>query len=172
MDKNRDIFISILDNHKRIIFKIVNSYCRDTEDRQDLIQEIIVQLWISFDKYDDRFKLSTWIYRIALNTSISFYRKNKARKQSTVTVSPILETTLKADDPDTDNRDFKKLQGFIQQLKEVDKALILLYLDGLAQKEIAEIIGISPTNVGTKIERIKRKLKQKFNNNQKEQYGK
>ncbi|WP_340201730.1 RNA polymerase sigma factor [Ascidiimonas sp. W6] len=162
MDKNRDIFISILENHKGIIFKIVNSYCKEVEDRQDLIQEIIIQLWISFHKYNNQFKLSTWIYRIALNTSISFYRKNKVRNEKTVSVSPFLETTLKEDEPLQENSDFLKLQAFIQDLKEVDKALILLYLDGLTQKEIAKIIGITPTNVGTKIERIKKSLKEKF----------
>jgi RNA polymerase sigma-70 factor (ECF subfamily) len=162
LSKNRDIFISILENHKGIIYKIVNSYCKEFEDRQDLIQEIVIQLWLSFDKYDDRFKLSTWIYRIALNTSISYYRKNKIRKKKNFTASAILETTLKADEPFQENTDFNKLLGFIQELKNVDKALILLYLDGLNQKEIAKIIGITATNVGTKIARIKKTLKEKF----------
>ena len=162
MDKNRDIFISILDNHKGIIFKIVNSYCKDVTDKQDLIQEIIIQLWISFAKYNNQFKLSTWIYRIALNTSISFYRRNKVRKEKTVLASAILETTLKSDEPFQEDPDLIKLQGFIQELKELDKALILLYLDGLSQKEISKIIGITSTNVGSKIERIKKMLKQKF----------
>lgn len=164
MDKNRDIFISILDNHKGVIFKIVNSYCKDVTDKQDLIQEIIIQLWISFEKYNNQFKLSTWIYRIALNTSISFYRKNKVRKEKTVISSAILQKTLKADEPFQENPNLLKLQGFIQELRELDKALILLYLDGLSQKEISKIIGIKPTNVGTKIERIKKTLKQKFKN--------
>jgi len=162
LDKNRDIFISILDNHKGIIFKIVNSYCKDVTDKQDLIQEIIIQLWISFAKYNNQFKLSTWIYRIALNTSISFYRRNKVRKEKTVLASAILETTLKSDEPFQEDPDLIKLQGFIQELKELDKALILLYLDGLSQKEISKIIGITSTNVGSKIERIKKMLKQKF----------
>jgi RNA polymerase sigma-70 factor (ECF subfamily) len=162
LNKNRDIFISILENHKGIIYKIVNSYCKEFEDRQDLIQEIVIQLWLSFDKYNDQFKLSTWIYRIALNTSISYYRKNKTRKKKTITASAILETTLKADEPFQENTDFNKLLGFIQELKNVDKALILLYLDGLNQKEIAKIIGITATNVGTKIARIKKTLKEKF----------
>jgi RNA polymerase sigma-70 factor (ECF subfamily) len=164
LDKNRDIFISILDNHKGVIFKIVNSYCKDVTDKQDLIQEIIIQLWISFEKYNNQFKLSTWIYRIALNTSISFYRKNKVRKEKTVISSAILQKTLKADEPFQENPNLLKLQGFIQELRELDKALILLYLDGLSQKEISKIIGIKPTNVGTKIERIKKTLKQKFKN--------
>lgn len=164
MSKDRDIFISILENHKGIIFKIVNSYCKEVEDRQDLIQEIIIQLWISFDKYDNQFKLSTWIYRIALNTSISFYRKNKTRSEKTIPVTAIIETTLKTDEPFQENLHLIRLQNSIQTLKNFDKALILMYLDGLTQKEIAKIIGITPSNVGTKIERIKKMLKQKLKN--------
>lgn len=163
MNKNRDIFISILEDHKGIIYKIVNSYCKEIEDRQDLIQEIVIQLWLSFEKYDKKFKLSTWIYRIALNTSISYYRKNKTRKKKTVSASAILETTLKADEPFQENTDFNKLLSLIQELKDIDKALILLYLEGLNQKEIAKIIGITASNVGTKIARIKKNLKGKFN---------
>lgn len=152
----------MLENHKGIIYKIVNSYCKEADDRQDLIQEIIVQLWLSFDKYKSQFKQSTWIYRIALNTSISFYRKSKTRKEKTVALSAILETAVKADNPLYENPDIVLLQGFIRELAAIDKALILLYLDGLSYKEIAEIIGITPTNVSTKIARIKKTLRKKF----------
>jgi RNA polymerase sigma-70 factor (ECF subfamily) len=162
LDKNADIFLSIIENHKGILYKIANSYCKDQEDRQDLIQEIIIQLWQSFENYNSQFKRSTWIYRIALNTAISFYRKNKVRRLKTTELSAILATSLKADEPFQDNPNLAILQVFIQELREIDKALILLYLDGLSQKEIAEIIGITPTNVGTKLSRIKKTLRQKF----------
>ena len=75
MDKKNDIFLNVIDNHKGIIYKIANSYCREQEVREDLVQEIIIQLWQSFDSYNDQFKYSTWVYRIALNTAISYYRK-------------------------------------------------------------------------------------------------
>jgi RNA polymerase sigma-70 factor (ECF subfamily) len=162
LEKDREKFITVLENHKRIIFKIVNSYCREFEDRQDLIQEIIIQLWLSFEKYNDQFKLSTWIYRIALNTSISFYRKNKRRKEKTISLTSVLEGNFMEADPYLKNTDFQKLEGFIQQLKDLDKAIILLYLDDIGQREIAEIMGISQTNVATKINRIKKILKRKF----------
>lgn len=90
MNKHRDQFLSILENHKGIIYKISNSYCKEGEDREDLVQEIIIQLWLSFDKYDKQYKYSTWIYTIALNTSISFYKKNKTRRNKTVELSPVL----------------------------------------------------------------------------------
>ena len=77
MDKadKTEQFISLIESNKGIIYKVANSYCSDTENRKDLIQEIIIQLWLSLEKYDSRFRISTWMYRIALNVSISFYRK-------------------------------------------------------------------------------------------------
>ena len=162
MKKNTAIFLDVLERHKGIIYKIANSYCKAREDRQDLIQEIIIQLWQSFEKYNEQFKLATWIYRIALSTAISFYRKNKTYKQKTTGLPAMLETSLKANKPFQEDTDISTLQGFIQELREIDKALIVLYLDGLSQKEIANIMGITPTNVGTKIARIKKTLKQKF----------
>src|ERR1700730_8644482 len=83
-----DQFSALIGEHKGIIYKIANSYCRNAEDRKDLIQEIIVHLWKSHDRYGDRFKLSTWIYRIALNVAISAYRRQKMRSER---ISPLGE---------------------------------------------------------------------------------
>lgn len=162
MDNKTNIFLEVIDNHKRIIYKITNSYCKQNEDRQDLIQEIIIQLWQSFDKYNPQYSFSTWVYRIALNTSISYYRKNKIRKEKTTELSVIAEASLKASEPFQENPSLSILQNFIKELKEIDKALMLLYLDGLSHKEIAKIIGITSSNVSTKLTRIKKQLKQKF----------
>lgn len=162
MDDSTDIFLQLIENHKGIIFKIARSYCKEVEDRQDLVQEIIIQLWQSHGKYDSQFKLSTWVYRVALNTAISFYRKNKIRVESSVELSAIFESSLQADESFEEDPNLVALQAFIQELRDFDKALILLYLDGLSQKEIAEVSGISPTNVGTKLSRIKKALQQKF----------
>ena len=79
-DKN-DLFISVIESHKGILYKISNAYCKDSEDRKDLIQEIYIQLWKSFDNFNDDYKYSTWIYRISLNVAISFYRKEKSRSK-------------------------------------------------------------------------------------------
>ena len=162
MDKKTDIFLEVLDSHKRIIYKIVNSYCQQSEDRQDLIQEITIQLWQSFDKYDPQYSISTWMYRIALNTSISYYRKHKTRREKTAELSVITAASLEATEPPQDNPNLVLLQRFIKEMKEMDKALILLHLDGLSHKDIAEILGITSSNVGTKLTRIKKQLKQKF----------
>ena len=82
--QNTSLFLSVIENNKGIIYKVANSYCKDDEDRKDLVQEIIFQLWQSFGKYDDQYKLSTWMYRIALNVAISFYRKGSRRKDISI----------------------------------------------------------------------------------------
>lgn len=155
-------FLTVIQTHKGILYKIANAYCHDAEDRKDLVQEIIVQLWKSFDNYSDQYKYSTWIYRIALNVAISFYRKESRRKQVD---NPLSEGVLNMTDtatPDETATNIGFLQQFIAELKELDKALMLLYLEEKSHKEIAEIMGISVSNVATKVNRIKAVLKQKF----------
>lgn len=141
---------------------MINSYCRDVDDRKDIEQEIVVQLWKSFDNYNEQYMHSTWIYRITLNVAISFYRKESRRK---VIAHPFTDSILNisaeasTNDP---NEELSLLHQFIAELKELDKALMLLYLEEKSHREIAEIIGISESNVATKISRIKAKLKQRF----------
>ena len=157
-----DMFLSVVESNKGILYKIANSYCKDSEDRKDLVQEIIVQLWKSYETYNCQYKYSTWIYRISLNVAISFYRKQNRRKRLS---SPLTEGILNFVDTNETGeleQDIGLLQQFISELKEMDKALMLLYLDQKSHKEIAEIVGISETNVATKIGRIKTALKQKF----------
>ena len=157
-----DLFLSVIETNKGIIYKVANSYCKDIEDRQDLVQDIVLKLWKSFDSYDEHFKHSTWIYRIALNTAISFYRKEKSRKEIT---NPFSESLFNVADFEN-NKQIEEstlfLNQFISELKELDKALMLLYLEEKSYKEMAEIIGITETNVATKIGRIKNILKQRF----------
>ncbi len=160
--KPEDQFIQVLENNKGILYKVANAYCKDTEDRKDLVQEIVYQLWKSFDNYNAHYKHSTWIYRIALNVAISFYRKAHVRKGYTDTLTEsILEFSDTGFGEETEQQ-LILLQQFIAELKEMDKALMLLYLEEKSHKEIADIIGISESNVGTKINRIKTVLTQKF----------
>lgn len=156
-----DRFLSMLDEHKGIIYKVANSYCRDAEDRRDLIQDIIIQLWESFDKYDDAFKRSTWIYRIALNVSISFYRKGKRRKEMS---SPFSEDVLYVQEEDKFEKDDRAflLRKFISELKDIDRALMILYLEEKSHSEISKILGLTETNVATKIGRIRERLRERF----------
>jgi RNA polymerase sigma factor (sigma-70 family) len=158
------IFLSVIQANKGIVYKIANAYCHNTEDRKDLVQEMIVQLWKSFDGYSGEYKYSTWIYRIALNVAISFYRKEHRRKK---TADPLPDDILHIVDTGAGNEtgeNIRFLQQFIAELKELDKALMLLYLEEKSYKEIADILGISETNVATKIGRVKNILKQKFSN--------
>jgi RNA polymerase sigma factor (sigma-70 family) len=156
------IFLSLIETNKGIIYKVANVYCKHAEDRKDLIQEIIVQLWRSFDRYNDQYKYTTWMYRIALNVAISFYRRENRRKQLTSHLPDnILDLAEESNSGET-GKQISYLNQFIGELKELDKALVLLYLEEKSQQEIAEITGISETNVSTRIGRIKKILKQKF----------
>ncbi len=116
MDLKRDAqtFLSVIESNKGIIYKVANSYCWDKENRKDLIQEIIVQLWLSFEKYDKNYKLSTWMYRIALNVSISFYRKENRRYDIS---QPLPDAILYLQDETGEpNTDVEKLHAFIREL--------------------------------------------------------
>jgi RNA polymerase sigma-70 factor, ECF subfamily len=153
-------FSALIEEHKGIIYKIANSYCRNAEDRKDLIQEIVVHLWKSQGRYDERFKLSTWIYRIALNVAISAYRREKKRAER---VSPleeiIIEPATQTEQPDPR---IATLHRIIDQLDELNRALMILYLDDNSYRDIAGILGITETNVATKINRLKLKIKEQF----------
>lgn len=153
-------FLETIESHKGIIYKVANSYCRDIADREDLIQEIVFQLWRSREKYNDRYAMSTWIYRIALNVSISALRKSSRKKKTFPVSSQPIEWAAEEQSPE--DEDLRQLQQFIGQLKELDRALILLYLDEKSHKEMSEILGLSTTNIATKLNRIKKKLGQMF----------
>ena len=160
--KQQEELLKLIAQNERIIYKISNSYCSNKNDRKDLAQEIIYNLLKSYHSFDHQYKFSTWMYRVSLNVAISFYRKNK-------TADIISHETEFEDRPDEiippePESNLNVLETFINQLKELDKALMLLYLESKSYKEISEIIGISETNVATKISRIKTILKQKFSN--------
>jgi RNA polymerase sigma factor (sigma-70 family) len=159
-------FLTLLEEHKKILYKVASSYCRNdsrniarnSADRQDLEQEIAAQLWRSFDRYDERQRFSTWMYRIALNVAISFYRSETRRARHTVAAGDsILEIAEDRGEAEDDN--LRLLRSCIEQLDELDRALVVLYLDGNRYDTIAEILGITETNVGTKLGRIKQKLR-------------
>lgn len=168
VQSKKEQFIALMDEHKKIIYKIVNAYCSNKADRKDLEQEIIIQLWRTFASYNPDYKYSTWMYRIALNVAISFYRKEKkwSLKSDYFNEDRIFSTEASNLERESElDKNLKLLQQFINELKELDKALMLLYLDGKKHGEMAEIVGISKTNVATKIGRIKNKLKKEFEKN-------
>jgi len=163
MDKEeqRQFFQDTIERNKGILLKVARAYCPNNEDRQDLLQEIMIQIWQSIHKYDDQYKMSTWLYRISLNVAISFYRKNTTRiKNITQYNEQFVLITYEEITENEQNLNF--LEQFISELRELEKALMLLYLEDKSHTDIAEILGISVSNVGTKIGRIKEKLKTRF----------
>lgn len=163
MEKNK--FIQIIKENQNLVFKICYSYCHDSEDRKDLEQEIILQLWKSFKKFDGRVKISTWMYRVALNTAISFYRKTSNHNKKHLPIDESIISLPNIEKTTDLEENISLLYKSIDKFNKIDKALMLLYLDNNKYKDIAEILGISETNVATKISRIKNELKKQFNNN-------
>ena len=158
----KEAFLSLVLKNKGIIIKICNSYCRNKADREDLAQEITYQLWRSGNSFNTDHTFSTWMYRVALNVAISFYRKEK-KSETVISISENeVDIEDKADGSDELEENINLLQQFISELKELDKALMILYLESKSYAEIAEILGITETNTATRISRIKDKLKQKF----------
>ncbi|MFC0875358.1 RNA polymerase sigma factor [Saccharicrinis sp. FJH2] len=159
MDKEK--FISIIGNHKNLIYKICRTYCSDANKRKDLEQEILIQLWNAYPKFDGRVKITTWLYKVALNTAISFYRMDIRYTKNLI----YFDRTVISEIPDTQtvqNDNSELLYKYIDQFSEFDKALMLLYLDDLSYKDIAGILGITESNVGTKLNRIRQTLKHQF----------
>ena len=160
--KTKAEFTQVVEQNKGIIYKVVNSYCQKQDDRQDLAQEILVQLWLSFDKYDAQYKLSTWMYRISLNVAISYYRKDKRRKDDVALEQDELINIVDCS-ANTENTDeIKLLYKFIAELDKLNKAIMLLYLESESYENIAQSLGLTKTNVATRIGRIKELLKTQF----------
>ena len=156
----QESFQSLLEQHKKILYKVCNSYCRNRDDREDLAQEIIVQLWRSFRIYDGRSRFSTWMYRVALNVAISFYRRESVRTRHVILPEESLLDVV--DEKESQPDEMRLLYESIERLDPLNKALILLYLDGHSYAEVGEVLGISETNVATKISRLKIAFKQEF----------
>ncbi|MAQ01264.1 MAG: RNA polymerase subunit sigma-70 [Alteromonadaceae bacterium] len=155
----RKRYLKIIEQHKGIIFKVTRSYCKSEFDREDLAQEILAQIWRSLDTYNNDFKMSTWLYRVALNVAISFYRKDKSAAYKHTEIEDKL-LTYNMDEEAENKQSLIKLYEFIHELNDIDKAVLLMYLEGESQSEIATHFSISVSNVSTKINRIKQKLKQ------------
>lgn len=162
-------FEALLREHRRIVFKIAGVYARNPHDRDDLAQEIALQAWRSFRAFDERrAKFSTWLYRVALNVAISGLRSAQRRPAgNTEPVDAVhFETVVDGGAAphaivEHDER-IAVLHAFIARLDALNRALVLLYLEDCSYAEIAEVLGISETNVATKLNRIKQKLRRQM----------
>jgi RNA polymerase sigma factor (sigma-70 family) len=152
-------FLEALERHRGILVKVGAGYCRNPADRDDLIQEIVAQLWRSFPRYDGRAKFSTWMYRVALNVAISFDRSERRRTQSVELSDPAMFVAYEKAQELEANDALESVLEHVNQLDDLSRALVILYLDDKPYADIAEILGISETNVATKLTRIKDRLK-------------
>ncbi|HEY9177782.1 MAG TPA: RNA polymerase sigma factor [Flavipsychrobacter sp.] len=151
-------FVQMIQQHQKLVYKVCSIYAAGNEEREDLAQEIILQAWKSYVNFKGNSAISTWLYKVSLNTAINYKRKQQRKPQLTYPK----ELLFQPEDarPETHNDEYRLLQQMIAGLPPLDKALILLYLEDKTYNEIAEIMGISASNAGTKLNRIKEKLKQ------------
>jgi RNA polymerase sigma factor (sigma-70 family) len=160
--ERRQAFEALLQTHRKILFKVAAVYARGEEDRRDLGQEIALQLWRSFGSYDAGRPFSTWMYRVALNVGLSHARRERERPQplDAVPLDAVMIDTLGGGTPiDEPDERLGTLLRAIDALEPLDRALILLYLDELPYAEIGAVIGLSESNVGTRIARLKQRLR-------------
>ena len=164
MKSNVEIeFVTQIEKHKNLIHKICRLYSNGDAENKDLFQEITIQLWKAYPKFRGDAKFSTWMYRVGINTAISLYRKSKSRIQSFSfdDVSYKIPQTETYDD--TQDQQLKSIYAALNHLNDIDKAVILLYLEDKSYKEISDTIGISEVNARVKMNRIKKKLKTQLN---------
>lgn len=155
-----EAFVNMIRDNEGIIFKITTVYTNNHQDQQDLYQEIVFQLWKGFGSFRKEAKPSTWMYRVALNTAITQLKKHK-RKPDIAPVDQLVFKLSEQYDPGFEEK-LKLLYASIRELNDLEKGLILLLLEGRKYEEIAAITGLSASNVGTRLSRIKLKLKNKM----------
>jgi RNA polymerase sigma-70 factor (ECF subfamily) len=155
-------FVAQLTAHQKILFKVARLYCANPADREELTQDIVIQLWRSFDRFDGRSGFGTWMYRVALNVAISRVRDERRRpsRQHMVPLDDaVLETARAAQQDDEAAAAFEALADELGRLDELDRALVILHLEGHDHDTIAAILGLGVSNVGTRLHRIKQRLR-------------
>lgn len=162
MKEKEQEFLNRIENHKGILYKVSKMYMDNYDDQQDLFQEIVCQLWKSYETFRNESQFSTWMYRVAVNTAIVFLRKEKRK----VDKYEIASENIKDDEGDSHIKE-SQLDHFykaVQKLEKIDKAIIFYQLEGFSHKEIGENLGISEGNARVKLNRAKEKLKEIIKN--------
>ncbi len=149
-------FEMLIVEHQTLILKVCDVYCHNEADKKELFQDIVIHLWKGLPSFKGQSKLSTWIYRVSLNTAISWVRKKKRNRL--IFPEKIPELPVSSSSEGTDQTRIQALYRAIDQLKTIEKAIILLYLEERSYSEIAEIMGISEKNVSVRLVRMKKKL--------------
>ncbi len=156
---SQDRFVALLEAHRRILYKVANVYGARAEDRADLVQDIVAELWHAFPRFDGRAAFSTWMYRIAVNVAISFHRGEGRRVRDALPIEDAAMDLAAADRVmDAAGDDMLALRQLIARLDGVDRALVLFHLEGYGHDEIATLVGLSTTNVATRLHRIRQRL--------------
>lgn len=157
-EKLTNDFLELVEENKKLIYKVVRFYCDSTSDKEDIFQEIIANLWKAYPNFKGNSKVSTWICKIALNTAITWFRDYKKHDKHIV-----YKDFLPNVSSDTNSSDLEELlYSAIGSLGKIDRAVIILKLEGFSYDDISEVVGLTKTNVATKINRIKQKLKKSF----------
>lgn len=162
MKEKEQEFLKRIESHKGILYKVSKMYMDNSDDQQDLFQEIVCQLWKSYDSFRNESQFSTWMYRVAVNTAIVFLKKEKRK----VDKYEIASENIKDDEGDSHIKE-SQLDHFykaVQKLEKIDKAIIFYQLEGFSHKEIGENLGISEGNARVKLNRAKEKLKEIIKN--------
>lgn len=161
MELQKRNFIWVVESNHGLIKSLCNAYFVSHEDQKDVFQDIILQLWKSFETFRGESEISTWIYRVSLNTILAKVRKERKRiSTESISCSEMTLSNAMADN------DTELLNIVLRYLKELDKAIVILYLEGYRNKEIAQILNLTPTNVSTRLSRVKAELKVKLKNQQ------
>lgn len=158
--KDNERFLSLIEAHQRLLLKVCWAYGRTSHERDDLQQEILRGLWQSLRQYDPSRKFSTWMYRVALNVAIDFRRRQTrwGRETTALDVDDVVNANPSKQDPQREEQ-LQELRALLEQQNPADRAILFLYLEGNSYREIGEILGISETNVGTRLSRLKAALR-------------
>ncbi|UOE49983.1 sigma-70 family RNA polymerase sigma factor [Mucilaginibacter sp. SMC90] len=158
MSTKESHFMQLINQNKGILFKICRIYMDDPADRDDLLQEMTLQLWRGFDSFKGESKFSSWMYRVALNTAIVFFKKQKRRPDSEQMPAGFEHPEEQSNAGEKEEQ-LAMFYRAVQQLGKVEKALIFLYMENQSSEEIAASLGITPINVRVRLNRVKTKLK-------------
>ncbi len=159
---DQDKFVMLLEENQNIVHKVCRLYTNNQDQHNDLFQEITIQLWRAFPKFRGDSKFSTWMYRVALNTAITLYRKSK-RTVKTQDYDSVMFRISSEEYDDTIEQQLKLMYAAVKDLNDIEKALVFLYLEDKSYREISETMGISEVNARVKMNRVKGKLKKILN---------
>jgi RNA polymerase sigma-70 factor (ECF subfamily) len=162
---DQESFLSLIEAHERMLMKVCWAYTSTSHDRDDLLQEIVSRLWAAFGSYDPNRRFSTWMYRVALNVAIDYRRRRERRETGRLSLADMHDHASPHDEHK--QQQLHELRELLERQNEADRMILILFLEGNSYREIAEIIGISESNVGTRLSRLKKSLRESVESSEK-----